>query len=403
MANTSSEEMAETFRRIRIRFLFNHPFLSVLALSLPTVFAENPFSAFTTNGERITVDVDKLAGYNEEEITYLYAHTLMHVVLKHPWRAKQRDLESWNQASNIVVNVILSSFSSIGNRPDDEVLDPEMKDRSVEEVYELLQQQNKQEKEEPVITAGKDESGNETQADRHSKTKLDLEENNEKQRGSKEQEKLDNIIIKALTIAQQNPGKYSGMNIEIDTLIKPEIDLSDILKEYLITSFFEKVATFDRPNRRYIANNLYLPGNRKSQELIDLYIALDSSSSVTLDEYKKFLGVTREVCGGFYEYRITLLPFDRAVKTEHIIEFDHLNPLTEDDLFIPKSDGGTDFDNVLRYLRDVDVRPDNLLVVLSDGEFEITEHLVCETLFIISQAKNLSKFEPYGRVVQFKI
>ena len=39
------------------------------------------------------------------------------------------------------------------------------------------------------------------------------------------------------------------MSIEIDTLIKPEIDLHDVLKEYLISSFFEKQISNERPNK----------------------------------------------------------------------------------------------------------------------------------------------------------
>ena len=78
--------------------------------------------------------------------------------------------------------------------------------------------------------------------------------------------------------------------------------------------------------------------------------------------------------------------------------------MIEDDLFIPKSDGGTDFDEVLRYLKkSSDVRSDNLLMVLTDGEFEMTEALVCSTVFIISEKKNIQRFQQHGRVIQFNL
>ncbi|MDY0122414.1 MAG: hypothetical protein RBR54_10775 [Sulfurimonas sp.] len=50
-----------------------------------------------------------------------------------------------------------------------------------------------------------------------------------------------------------------------------------------------------------------------------------------------------------------------------------------------------------------EIRSDSLLMLLSDGEFEFVEHLVCETLFVISEKKNLTKFESYGRVIQFNL
>lgn len=73
MASISYDEI---FQKIRINFLFNHPFLSVLALSIPTIFQQNSRSAFQTNGKEIFIDLEKLENYSSEEITYLYAHTL---------------------------------------------------------------------------------------------------------------------------------------------------------------------------------------------------------------------------------------------------------------------------------------------------------------------------------------
>ncbi len=410
MANISYDEL---FAKLRVNFLFNHPFLSVLALSIPTTFEQNVNSAFQTNGAKITIDLEKLEKYSDENITYLYAHTLLHIVLKHPYRQKTRDMYIWNQACDLVINNILDTFENIGSKPDDEILDLDLGDKCVEEVYEILYKKEKEEEEENQDSESSDEQDSEAkvapdssgklEAYVYDQSKLDLEEVADEKTNQGDQEKLDGIIIQALTIAKKTSHKYSGLQIEIDTLIRPEISLQDILKEYLTASLFEKQTTFSRPNKRYIHTGLYLPGNQKSDELIEVYIALDSSSSVTLEEYKKFLGIIQDVCEGFYEYKVTILPFDRYVKNEHIICFDSFNPLKDKDLYIPKSDGGTNFDEVLRYLKNTEIRSENLLMVLSDGEFDITQSLVSKTLFIISDKKNLTKFERYGRVIEFSL
>jgi predicted metal-dependent peptidase len=397
----------DSFAKIRINFLFNHPFLSVLALSIPTTFEANANAPFETNGSVLSIDMDKLEYYSEAEITYLYAHTLLHIVLKHPSRAKMRDRLIWNQASDIVVNNVLSDFKNVGSMPDDELIDKELKDKCVEEVYEILYKeeegsQGEESKEEEEAKTTPDPKGKH-KAYEYNPNKRDIQEVADPNSESGDQEKLDGIIIQALSIAKKNATLYEGLAIEINTLIKPEIDLHDILKEYLISSFFEKSHTYDRPNRRFIHQNLYLPGYKPTDELIELYIALDSSSSVTLDEYKKFLGIVEEVCEGFYEYKITVIPFDKRVKNEAIITFDSFNPIDEGKLLIPKSDGGTNFNEVLRYLKLTDIRAQNLLMVLSDGEFNITEAMVSQTLFVISQSKNMAKFESYGRVIEFNI
>ncbi len=408
MDNTSYDEI---FQKIRINFLFNHPFLSVLALSIATNYKENEFSAFQTNGMNISVDLEKLSKYSNDEITYLYAHTLLHIVLKHPYRQKTREKKLWNQACDLVINLVMSKFSNVGEVPKDEILDLDLENKCVEEVYEILykeQEENsesstEEKKEDEEIKTKPDEKGK-LKSYIYDDSKLDIEEVNDDKTNQGDREKLDGIIIQALSIAKKSSKEYVGLQVEIDTLIKPEISLQDSLKEYLIASLFEKTSTYNRPNRRFIHSGLYLPGNKKSDELIEVYIALDSSSSVSLDEYKKFLGVIKDVCDGFYEYKVSVLPFDLKVKEEHIIKFDSFNPLNQDELFIPKSDGGTDFDEVLRYLKkSSEIRSENLLMVLSDGEFDISESLISNTMFIISDKKNIKKFERYGRVIQFNL
>lgn len=409
METTSSKNFEAIFQKIRINFLFNHPFLSVLALSIPSNFTNNAKSAFQTDGAKINIDLEKLSHYSDEEISYLYAHTLLHIVLKHPFRQKTRDAYLWNQSCDLVTNLLLSNFHNIGVKPQDEIVDLDLKDKCVEEVYEILYKEqedenneSKEEKQEQNAKVEEKPKGKHKTYIYH-ENKLDIEEVNDEKTHQGEREKIDGIIIQALSLAQKTSNRYAGLQIEIDTLIKPKISLKETLKEYLIASLFEKQTSYARPNRRFVHQGIYLPGYQKSHELLEIYIALDSSSSVTLEEYKKFLGIVEEVCEGYYEYKITLLPFDLKVKSEHIITFDSMNPLQEKELFIPKSDGGTNFDAVLHYLKTTEIRSENLLMVLSDGEFDINENLISETLFIISNQRNLTKFEPYGRVLTFEL
>ena len=395
--NMQTTSYKDIFEKIRINFLFNHPFLSVLALSIDSEFKENINAPFLTDGFKITIDTGKLEKYSKDEITYLYAHTLLHIVLKHPYRQKTRDKYIWNQACDVVINNILSTFENVGTRPADEVLDLTLNDKCVEEVYEILYK-----KKEELSKTIPDENGK-IESNAYDKSKLDLDEILTKSEKTN-QEKLDGIIIQALSLAKKSSNLYEGMSVEIDTLIKPEIDLHDVLKEYLISSFFEKQISYERPNKRFIDRGIYMPGTKKLNDNLNIFVALDSSSSVSLDEYKKFLGIVSEIAESFYEYKIDILPFDLKVRSEYIISFDSFNPLSNKELLIPKSNGGTSFDELLRYLKkSSEVRNDSLLIALTDGDFEMNETLLCNTLFIISNKKNLRKSESHGRVIQFNI
>jgi predicted metal-dependent peptidase len=361
----------EILKKIRVEFLFEHPFLSVLALSIETVFASNSYSAFQTDGVTLSIDSDRLERYTAREIKYLYAHTLLHIVLKHPQRCRERDSKLWNMSCDLVVNAILSP---ILESPSDEIVDKRFIECSAEEVYAKLDAKNYN----------------------YSERKLDIYKPKEST------QKLDSIIIQALSIAKKSQNRYRGLEVEIANLIEPDIDISNILREFLISSLFEKRETYSRANRKFIHKGLYLAGYESSREFADIYVALDSSSSVSLDEYRKFLAVIKEICQSLYEYSVVVVPFDIEVKEDNIVKFDSFNPVDEESFFIVKSDGGTDFNKALLYLQERMSR-DSLLIVLSDGEFEIGRDLGVNTLFIITQNRNLKKFKSYGRVVQFKI
>ena len=106
-------ELEELFTKIRVDFLFSHPFLSVLALSLKHIWGENGNYPVLTDGRAIYLDGNKLSEYSPDEIKYLYAHVLLHVALKHPFRQKTKDPALWNGACDIATNLILSKFSNI--------------------------------------------------------------------------------------------------------------------------------------------------------------------------------------------------------------------------------------------------------------------------------------------------
>lgn len=383
-----SKEREDLFERIRIDFLFSNPFLSVLALSLPTVFKTNQNALFETDGFRIYLDVELFEKYSHEEIKYQYAHVLLHIVLKHPSRMKTRDKNTWNLASDIVINLILDELKSVGEKPADEVVDELMKDLTVEEVYERLDKKDN--------GVGSKEEEQERQ-----EQKLDLIEAQES--FEKDEVTLDSTLVQALNIARGQGDLPSSMYQEIDTIIKPDINFADVFLEYLETSLMDRQSTYNRPNRRYIHQNIYLPGMENAKERLKIYIALDCSASIDEELYKKFLGVIKSVCGDYFDYDITVLPFDTKVLTDNIVKFKSYESDDESLYLIPKGNGGTNIDSVIEYINESHVERDTLLVVLSDGRFSFKKSLEMNMLFLISIEKNMEKLEPYGKVIRFSV
>ncbi len=384
MANLSSE-FEKRLEKIRVQFLFDHPFLSVLALSLPMVAHENIHEAFETNGMAIFVDEAKTATLDDGRLKYTYAHTLLHILLKHPFRMKERDQKVWNRSSDIVINLLLEDFERVGERPEDEVLLEKFRDCSVEEVYHALYQENPE-------GEGTPDEENPTEQ------KLDLIENEGDTEAAMEE--IDALIVQAMGAAQKQGNIPASFLEVISEVIRPKVDLATLLHAYMSESFFDKESDFSRPNRRFVHQGLYLPGYRYEQSRILLYIALDRSMSIDQKTFSKFLGIIDGILRMSIDFKVTVVPFDDSVDPASVVTYDAQQILPA--IAFEKGNGGTLFEPVADYLNRR-IEPGAMLMVLSDGFFRIEEAPPIQTLFLVSKKVNIPRFKKYGDVFYFDL
>jgi predicted metal-dependent peptidase len=377
--------LQQRLEKIRVQFLFDHPFLSVLALSLPMHFRKNPHEVFETDGTAIFVDTVMAETLPEPHLKYVYAHTLLHILLKHPFRMGGRDHKTWNRSSDVVINLLLSDFERVGEKPEHEVLMEKYRDQSVEEVYNALYQEN------PDGEGTPDEENPQEQ-------KQDLIENEGDTEAAMEE--IDALIVQAMGAAQKQGNVPASFLEVIREVIRPKVDLATLLHTYMTESFFDKQSDFSRPNRRFIHQELYLPGYRQENNRLNLYIALDRSMSIGRDTFSKFLGIIDGVLRISTDFKVTVLPFDDEVDKERIVTYDAQS--TRPEVVFEKGNGGTQFAPVLEYMRTAE-EAGATLMVLSDGLFKIERAAQMQTLFLISEKRNMKRLEPYGDVFYFDL
>ncbi len=378
--------LSKRLEKLRVQFLFDHPFLSVLALSLPMHTVSNPHELFETNGTALFVDESRAGDISDENLKYAYAHILLHVLLKHAFRMGEREAGTWNRACDIVINLLLADFERVGVRPDDEVMLEKFKEKSVEEVYHALYQES------PEGEGSPDEEN-------PSEQKQDLIENEGDAQSA--QEELDNLIVQAIGAAQKQ-GNVSVSFLEaINEVTKPKIDLQTLLHVYLSESYFDKVSDFSRPNRRFIYQGLYLPGYSKEVNRLQLYIALDRSMSISYEVFSRFLGIIDATLRMSSDFEVKVIPFDESVDEEAIASYDAQSG-TVPELSFEKGNGGTDFYAVLEYFKNKALY-EGTLMVLSDGFFKIEHAAELQTLFLVSEKKNMKRLEKYGDVFYFDL
>ena len=348
-------------------------------------FRKNPHESFETNGMKIFVDPTLCEALSEEELKYTYAHILLHVILKHPFRMALRDRAFWNRSSDIVINLLLSDFDRVGQRPENEVMLEKFRDKSVEEVYNILYEESQDGEGTP------DEQNPQEQ-------KLDLIE----QEGDTQamQEEIDAVIVAAMGAARKQ-GNIPATFLElIREVTQPKIDLESLLQAYMSESFFDKQSDFSRPNRRFIHQNLYLPGYRYEQNRLQIYIALDRSMSISHAVFSKFLGIIDSIFSMGLDFTLTVVPFDESVDETRIVSYEAHQRKPE--IAFEKSNGGTLFFPVVEYLNKA-ASMDALLMVLSDGFFKIEKAPPMKTIFLISHKQNMKRLDSYGDVFYFDL
>ncbi|MDP3587191.1 MAG: VWA-like domain-containing protein [Sulfuricurvum sp.] len=382
MATISFNDQLE---KIRVQFLFDHPFLSVLALSIPHKYQSNLHLLFETDGVSIRIDETKGIGYDDGRLKYLYAHVLLHILLKHPFRMRGRDKPTWNRSCDIVIGLLLSDFKRVGSADDEAMIIESFRDKSVEEVYYALYRES-------------DEGEGEQSEENPTQQKMDIVEHEGDTKVAEEE--IDALIIQAMGAARKQGNIPASLLEMFDEITKPSIDLHTLLHAYMSESFFDKESDFSHPNRRFIHQGLYLPGYRYDRNRLSFFIFLDRSMSITGEVFSRFLGIIDSIVRISHDYEVSVIPFDERVYSEEIKSYDAQSILPN--IRFKKGNGGTQFAPVLEYLN-THAGEKNLAIILSDGYFTVEKAPAMQTLFLLSEKKNLKRFERYGDAVYFDL
>lgn len=382
MATISFNDQLE---KIRVQFLFDHPFLSVLALSIPHKYQNNSHMLFETDGVSIRVDETKTMGYDDGRLKYLYAHVLLHILLKHPFRMCGRDKATWNRSCDIVIGLLLNDFKRVGSADDEAMVIESFRDKSVEDVYNALYRESND-------GEGAQSEANPTQQ------KMDIIEHEGDTKVAEEE--MDTLIIQAMGAARKQGNIPASLLEMFDEITKPSIDLHTLLHAYMSESFFDKESDFSHPNRRFIHQGLYLPGYRYDRNRLSLFIFLDRSMSITGEVFARFLGIIDSIVRMSHDFEMSVIPFDEQVYSEKIKSYDAQSILPN--ISFVKGNGGTQFEPVLEYLK-LHAGEKNFAIILSDGYFTVEKAPAMQTLFLLSEKKILKRFERYGDAVYFDL
>jgi len=397
------EKTRKKFVRARITLLNHQPFFGQIALNTPTIFTDS-IETMGVDGVSLFVNPKFVEEKSQAELCGVIAHECLHVALLHPTRRGQRDAKKWNVATDHAVNLELlkaigSADDYLMELPSDCLADPQYDGMSADTIYNRLPDDKGDDGGDPGEDKGEDgdepgdQPGNEPGDspgdtggcgevfDAPSDVSVEELEAEIKQK-----------VVQAAHSARAQ-GKLPGnMESMIDDLLKPVVDWKSKLREH-----FERVFPSDyswmRPNRRYVHQGLYLPGVEKDGTG-HIVVGVDTSSSVSDDEIKQFIGEINSICEDVVPEKVTVIYCHTDVWAVDEFEAD------EDFTVRPRRGGGTEFVPVFEEVEKRGIQPKALIYLTDLG---CNGYPTTPSYPVIWGATDRYSTPPFGEVIDVNI
>jgi predicted metal-dependent peptidase len=293
MAMKKSSKLAKAIART----VLDHPFFATLLLRMQ-LHEDRDIKTACTDGKQIRYNPDFIDPLSVDQTVFVLAHLVMHVAHFHPLRRSARDRGRFNKAGDYAINGILRD-AGLSLLPG-ALYHKSFDNLAAEQIYDRL----------PNGSGDGDGEGGENDID-------DMDDPGgcggfedakdeygrplskaERQR----QEAEMTVAIQQAAQAAKAQGKLPGSLARlVNELVHPVLDWREILR-----SFIDHTARHDyswnQPNRRHIADGIYLPSFR-SNGLKPLVLAIDTSGSITQRELNQFQAELNDI---LYSYPATV-------------------------------------------------------------------------------------------------
>ena len=325
-------------------------------------------------------------------------HEVMHVVLKHLERLGTRQQELWNVAVDAAVNEILSHTFQI---PDKWIRIPEMKGKCAEEIYDWLIKNAKIYKvpvgggfDSHIFGGGKDQQG---QGQGQNQTSGQGNANSPFYQPGQQPFDTARAVREAYNFAKSQGKMPAGIERMFADILNPQLDWKDVLRRFIV-QVIPHDFSYTRPAKKSYSVGYYMPMIKR--ESIELVIGVDSSGSISDEEYAEFLSEIYAMCKQFESLKATVIICDAAV--QEVMEIDeNFDPYCVKG----RGYGGTDSRPVYNYIEEnMNMHNVKLLVYFSDGYINIPDkEYPFPTLWIITQNGRTEEVEKMKNAVVIQI
>lgn len=317
-----------------------------------------------TDGWNVQYNPDFVAKHaaTDPELRFLVLHENTHKAYKHltVWKAlHDEDARLANIAADHFVNLALQDTDrgegfirmlKLGVQPD-----PKYRGWSVRMIFEDLKQNP------PPDGGGQGDGAGEGGMDSHDWDGAAERDDATQEAQSRE---IERAIRQGEMLRKRLAGKGAGnQDGAFGDLLKPCVDWRKVLREFIQeTCQGRDESSWRRPNRRYLADDIYMP-SMLGVTMTELVIGFDTSGSIFGGgEMTRFVSEITAIIGDVKPAKCHVIYWDTAVAGHQIFEDGQFAVQS----IKPKGGGGTDGAVLFDYLREHNIRP-QAIVQLTDG------------------------------------
>ena len=370
-------------RRNVENLIANHPFFATLVLRMP--FIEDPSrKTLACDGKHFFYHPSWVMDTTADEIRAAMAKLVMACAMKHHTRRGERDYGRWQKASHEVLTPFLRDANFVDDTGG-------WDDCSVEEAYERVPEPEQSDDNDQSSSAPQGASGatqgassdqpgdgdGDGQNDGQDKPQSqdpggtgevmdspvpDAGEgaSEEQQRAlaeaarQAEEEEWDKAMHQAHAIAKAQGNMPGKLSEEIEAAHESETPWRETLRSWM-TAIGTHDFTWNRGNRRFVSQGLYLP-SRHSEGMPPLVFIIDTSASMNSEALADVWTEARAVVAETEPEKVVVIHADTRV---HKIE--EFGPHDMPETLHALGRGGTMFEPALRYVEELDITPAGII------------------------------------------
>lgn len=369
-------EVKRKVSKAKALLILDHPFFGTAVSRRPIQYGDEvPTAGMSATGQ-IMLNPEWVEPLTVKEIMFLLAHEAMHYMLSHALRRQNRDHQAWNVACDKVINDTLIN-AKVGTFIDGGITLEDARFGASEEFYD--------ENDDDMGSGGigldvgdmVDDNG----------LQLDDAQVNQLQAQAKIE------AIQNAKLAKQVGKLPSSIERLIDEMVNVVTPWHEKLERYM-SSKVRDGYSWNRPNRRFVGQGMYLPGYDYIPRMGEVVIAIDTSGSLSNEDLALFSGHINRIVDTCIPEKITVLYCDYALCGLPDV-------YTPDDLPIvlkPLGGGGTSFKPVFNWLDSYDGEVE-CLIYFTDGWGDQRElqTSISDTIWVTTDREDF----PFGEVIKF--